>query len=152
MRKSALLVLLSLTPCWADPREEITQVYFRSNRAMALKFIDGVQAIRGRNFLLEDPENVKVSEPIERSRLEMILARSLKVEETSKIVRFSGNAYSARCLVQYTTQFTMVDDLKKKPYDLMLFTECEDDWVKQDDGWKIRVTRVLRQDAKRSGQ
>lgn len=152
MLKPLLLALLCLTPCWAGPREEITLAYTRSNKAMALKFVDGVQSLRGRNFVLEDPESTKVSDAIERSRLEMILQRSLKVEETSKILKFSGNGYSARCLVHYTTRFTMVDDVKKKPFDLVLDTECEDDWVKQDDGWKIRLTRVVRQDAKRSGQ
>ncbi|MBN9414655.1 hypothetical protein ABS71_16600 [bacterium SCN 62-11] len=151
MLKPLLLATLTLTPCWAGPREEIAQAYLRSNKAMALKFVDGVQSLRGRNFVLQDPENVKVSEAIERSRLEMILARSLKVEETSKITKFEGNAYSARCLVHYVTQFTMVDEIKKKPYELILNTDCEDDWVKQDDGWKIRQTRVVDQSAKRSG-
>lgn len=133
----------------ADPRAEIERAYLRSNKAMALKFVDGVQSLRGRNFILEDPENVKVTEGIERSRLEMVLVRALKVSETSKISQFTGNAYSARCLVHYTTQFTMVDEVKKKPYELTLETDCQDEWVKQDDGWKIRLTRVLRQDAKR---
>lgn len=151
MHKHFFLITLCLTPCWADPRADIERAYMRSNKAMALKFVDGVQSLRGRNFLLQDPENVKVSEPIERSRLEMVLARALKVEETSKILKFSGNAYSARCLVHYTTRFKMVDEIKKKPYDLTLDTDCEDNWVKQEDGWKIRVTRVLNQEAKRSG-
>lgn len=146
-----LLISLGTSPCWAGPREEVAQAYLRSNKAMALKFVDGVQSLRGRNFTLEDPENVKVSEMIERSRLEMVLARALKVEETSQITQFSGNAYSARCLVHYTTKFTMVDEIKKKAYELVLQTDCQDEWVKQDDGWKIRLTRVLRQDAKRSG-
>jgi len=134
---------------FADPRAEIERAYLRSNKAMALKFVDGVQSLRGRNFILEDPENVKVTEGIERSRLEMVLMRALKVSETSKIKQFNGNAYSARCLVHYTTQFTMVDEVKKTPYELTLETDCQDEWVKQDDGWKIRLTRVLRQDAKR---
>lgn len=145
-----MMPLLFASTVWAGPREEITQAYLRSNKAMALKFVDGVQSLRGRNFILEDPENVKVTEAIERSRLEMVLIRALKVEETSKILRFSGNSYSAKCLVQYTTRFTMVDEIKKKPYELVLSTDCDDDWVKQDNGWKIRLTRVLRQDARRS--
>ena len=149
MTKPTLLVFLSLSACWADPRADIEHAYLRSNKAMALKFVDGVQSLRGRNFVLEDPENVKVSEAIERSRLEMILTRCLKVEETSRIVKFSGNAYSAHCLVHYVTQFTMVDEAQKKPYQLTLTTDCEDDWVKQDDGWKIRRTRVTLQNSKR---
>ena len=145
------LIFLSCSASWAGPREDIARAYLRSNKAMALKFVDGVQSLRGRNFVLEDPENVKVSEAIERSRLEMVLMRALKVEETSKIVKFSGNSASARCLVQYITRFEMVDEVKKKPYTLTLSTDCQDEWIKQDDGWKIRLTRVLRQDAKRSG-
>lgn len=152
MMKPLFLVVLSLTPCWAGPREDIARAYLRSSKAMGLKFVDGVQSLRGRNFVLEDPESVKVTEAIERSRLETILLRSLKVEESSKILKFSGNNYSARCLVHYTTQFTMVDEVKKKPYELILNTDCEDDWVKQDDGWKVRLTRVLRQEARRVGQ
>lgn len=146
-----LLLSLGLSPCWAGPREEIARAYLRSNKAMALKFVDGVQSLRGRNFILEDPESVKVTESIERSRLEMVLVRALKVEETSKIIEFSGNSYSAKCLVHYVTRFQMVDEVKKTPYDLTLVTDCRDEWVKQDNGWKIRLTRVLRQDAKRSG-
>ena len=117
---------------------------------MALKFVDGVLSLRGRGFVLEDPENVKVTESIERSRLEMVLVRALKVSETSKIVQFQGNAYSARCRVHYNTQFTMVDEVNQTPYELTLSTDCQDDWVKQEDGWKIRLTRVLSQNAKRS--
>ena len=151
MKWTAIFLLsLGFSPCWAGPREEIAHAYLRSNKAMALKFVDGVHSLRGRNFILEDPENVKVSEAIERSRLEMLLVRALKVGETSKIVQFSGNAYSARCLVHYTTNLTMVDEVKKTPYMLTIETDCQDDWVKQDDGWKIRLTRTLRQDAKRS--
>jgi len=54
----------------ADPRGEIALAYARSNRAMALKFVDGVFSIRvGRNF-----KPVRQDKPGFRVRTETWLA------------------------------------------------------------------------------
>ena len=136
-------------PAWAGPREDIAKAYQRSSKAMSLKFVDGVHSLRAREFKLSDPDSVNVSEQIERVRLEQVLSRALKVEETSNIVSFSSSGSTARCRAHFVTRLTMVDELSRKQYQLILDTDCEDDWVLQSDGWKVKNSRVLRQEAKR---
>jgi len=136
-------------PAWAGPREDITKAYQRSSKAMSLKFVDGVHSLRARAFKLSDQDSVNISEPIERVRLEQLLARALKVEETSNIVKFTSSGSTARCQTHFLTRLTMVDELSRKQYQLILDTDCEDDWVLQSDGWKVKNSRVLRQEAKR---
>ena len=149
MKRSIFAVLLLTAAVWAGPREEIARAYFRSSQAMSLKFVDGVHSLRGRNYELIDPESVKVTESIERSRLESFLARALEVEETSVIKKFELSGETAHCLVHYHTRLRLVDEKLRKPYDLILDTDCQDLWKRERTGWKIQQNRVLRQDARK---
>ena len=137
-------ILLCSGLVWADPRALISQAYVRSNRAMELKFPDGVYSIRSPKYRLLDPDGVQLDMEIERSRLEQLLRPALKVEEQSKILTFRQQGDKAHCLVRYVTTIRGLNKVN-----LRFDTDCEDDWVLLGSGWKLDRTVVTKQELSR---
>ena len=81
--------------------------------------------------------------------MQTLLSRALQVEETSQIKKFDLQGEVARCRVHFHTRLRLVDEKTRQPYDLVIETDCQDDWTREREGWKMQKNRVLTQDWKR---
>lgn len=158
MKKAISLMCLALTivsaaaaqPAASNVKRELSAAYVKASRAAQLKYLEGIYSIRGPEFEVIQPDGRKADLALERSQQAHLLSSSLKIREKTvvKSVEMRG-PNSARCRVEFLTEFTMLDSASAKPYVLKLDTLCEDDWTKGDKGWLQSRSRVLRQGAKR---
>lgn len=147
MKSAFIIALLLTTAALPDDRAKVEQAYRRSNRAMSLKYIDGVFSIQSPQFKLIDPEGAQLDPVVQRGRLEQMLSTALRVEEESKILTFDSANGRAHCQVSYRTRLHRVDPGSLKPTVVEIRTLCQDDWIKAGVDWLLILSKVTQQES-----
>lgn len=146
---SACLFLLFLWPLPAvaeDPRQAIQAAYDKTCEAAALKFVDGIRSIRTPRFEAYNPDGKLVDLVWERNRYARLLATSLSVTKSAKILSFNRvDETHVTCKVREVYTLKRLNPLTGKQVPVIFESISDDEWVATKRGWKLQCSRVRKQ-------
>lgn len=130
----------------ASPRQAIQQAYNKSTVATGLRFLDGMYALRSRNFSAIAPNGKRVDLRADRAMMGRILENCLSAKESVEIQSFQQKGPSrAECTVHDITEFLMVEPSSKARRNIRLETTSRDVWALAGGRWRQDRSTILHQ-------
>lgn len=120
--------------------------YERASKAAALKYVDGIFSVRARNYQAFGVNGKVVDPKRERTSLERLVEPAISVTEKSEVVTFKDkDATHITCQVHDVMRIVMPAPQPRPPSELVIDTQCTDEWQKIGNTWKQTTNRVLHQ-------
>lgn len=140
-------VLLWPLPCLAEEaRQAIQSAYDKTCEAAALKFVDGIRSIRTPRFEAYNPDGKLVDLVWERNRYDRLLATSLSVTKSAKVISFHQiDDTHATCRVREVYTLKRLNPVTGKHVPVVFESISDDEWVSTDRGWRLQRSRVRKQ-------
>ncbi|MHB2021235.1 MAG: hypothetical protein ACYCW6_30245 [Candidatus Xenobia bacterium] len=156
MNRALALVLLCAavctTMCRADvpaAQKAIQMLYDKACEAVAMKFVDGVQAIRAPGYAAYGPGGHRLDGGDDWSTYQKVLAPAIQVKETVEILGFhQSDANHATCRVHDELEVVTAPRPRVKST-LLVDTDSVDDWVLTSAGWRVASSRIRQRKVRR---
>lgn len=139
---------------WADARKEIDAVYTAYNTALKARDVKKLMAFTTNDFKLIHLRNVVISRMEVRNQLETNLKQFKNIlAVTTKIDSMAGDKIGV-IQVRSTSVFKaeIVNPNTKKTSIFEALSTSDDTWIKQTGAWRIKQSRVIKQEQKLDGK
>lgn len=151
---AVFLYLAVQTPAaFCDPRSEVQKSYDKMSRAVKLKYVDGILAVRTADYERRGLSGEIIQDATERTLLQAMFSRALTLRQDVKIVDFRPVGPSKfSCKVQIHTEMVMPATIPKPPQTVEVDSLCQDVWVQTRNGWRIQSDRLVQETVRQSTQ
>ena len=142
----ALVRLSQPSTAEENAHKSVRAAYERAIQAAELKYIDGILSVRAKNFQAFGVNGRAVDSKRERVSLERLLGPALSIREKSDIVSFKEkDPTHVVCQVHDVIRVVMPAPQPRPPAELVIDTQCTDEWQKIGNTWKQISNRIQRQ-------